>query len=181
MHVIKYYAFVFSILFSGLLPLESSAIDVITHSEVKDTSLTSLQLRRIFTMRQSRWSDNTPISIFVLPSQHDIHQRFSKEHLKIFSYQLNRIWHKLTYSGLGVAPTIVQSEQELVQAVINTPGAIGYLHDTELIKNWQLPTNAIKEQPVNFEGAKVDQNTVAEDDNVDIHTKGVVNVIQVYL
>ncbi len=110
------------------------AIEIITHPQVTEINLTKSQLRRIYTMRQLRWNDNSAINVFVLPSQHDLHQRFAKERLQIFPYQLNRIWHKLTYSGLGVAPTIVASEKELIQAVTTTPGAIGYIDDQTLIK-----------------------------------------------
>ena len=105
------------------------AIEIVTHLNVPDKQLTQSQLRRIYSMRQLHWSNNTHITVFVLPSQNALHHRFAKECLQIFPYQLNRIWHKLTYSGLGVAPTIVESEQDLIKAVISTPGAIGYISD----------------------------------------------------
>jgi ABC-type phosphate transport system substrate-binding protein len=178
-HFIKYFALVTLILLAFFGSLKSMAIEVVTHLEVSDLSLTNLQLRRIFTMRQLRWSDDTPISIFVLPSQHDIHQRFSKEHLKIFPYQLNRIWHKLTYSGLGVAPTIVQSEQELVDAITKTPGSIGYLHDTDLIQPWQSSQTKKRAQTVNFNDNEQDHKKIVKNDNLNINAKGVVNVIKV--
>jgi ABC-type phosphate transport system substrate-binding protein len=180
---IKYFALVFCLILTCLCPSKSTAIEVVTHPKVSDLSLTTLQLRRIFTMRQLRWSDDTPISIFVLPSQHYIHHRFSKEHLKIFPYQLNRIWHKLTYSGLGVAPTVVQSEQELVDAIIKTPGSIGYIQDTGLIQTWESPETSSNELAVSFNDDAQDQNTaqkkVAEKNNLNIDTKGVVNVIKI--
>lgn len=88
-------------------------------------------------MRQLRWKDNTPIVVFVLPSQHALHKKFSKNILNVFPYKLERIWNKLTFSGLGVAPIIVQTEKELIQAVSTTPGAIGYVD------------NIIKEEHVN--------------------------------
>ncbi|RHW77791.1 hypothetical protein [Colwellia sp. RSH04] len=103
------------------------AVEVIVNVSVKDTTLTTSQLKRIYTMRQLRWSDQSVIKVFVLPSQHELHRRFTKERLQIFPYQLNRIWHKLTYSGLGVAPTIVNSPEELFTAVSLTPGSIGYI------------------------------------------------------
>jgi ABC-type phosphate transport system substrate-binding protein len=155
------------------------AIEVVTHPNVTDMSLTNLQLRRIFTMRQLRWSDDTPINIFVLPSQHNVHQRFSKQHLKIFPYQLKRIWHKLTYSGLGVAPTIVQSERELVNAIINTPGSIGYIQDTGLIKPWQSPQAKEIKHVVSLNEDRQDQEKIAKNDSLNINTKGVVNVIKI--
>lgn len=104
-------------------------MEVIAHMTVKETSISTSQLRRIYTMRQLHWADNSAITVFVLPSQHNLHQKFSKEVLQIFPYQLNRIWHKLTYSGLGVAPTIVKTPQALFDAVSSTPGSIGYSED----------------------------------------------------
>ena len=102
------------------------AVEVITHSTVSEVILTTSQLRRIYTMRQIQWTDGRRITVFVLPRQHTLHLRFSKEHLQMFPYQLDRIWNKLTYSGLGVAPVIVNTPEELVDAVRKTPGAIGY-------------------------------------------------------
>ncbi|MGB1197813.1 MAG: hypothetical protein ACPG46_02120 [Thalassotalea sp.] len=80
-------------------------------------------------MRQVKWSNGIPIVVFVLPSKNRVHETFCKDTLKIFPYQLDRIWNKLTFSGLGVAPTVVKSTAELVLAVKSTPGAIGYVQN----------------------------------------------------
>ena len=109
------------------------AVEIITNNSVTQNSLTTLQLRRIFTMRQTYWADNNSITIFVLPSQHALHKAFSKERLEIYPYQLERIWNKLTYSGLGVAPTVVKSPEALIQAVVSTPGSIGYTDKKNII------------------------------------------------
>ncbi len=145
---------------------QAVAIEIVTHPQVTEISLTKSQLRRIYTMRQLRWSDSSAINVFVLPSQHDLHQRFAKERLQIFPYQLNRIWHKLTYSGLGVAPTIVASEKELIQAVTKTPGAIGYIDDETLKKIKQNKSTKRVDTP--------DMKIVQQDSG-----KGVVNVIKI--
>lgn len=152
---------------------QAVAIEVVTHHQVIDHSLTKSQLRRIYTMRQLYWSDNSAISVFVLPSQHELHQRFAKERLQIFPYQLNRIWHKLTYSGLGVAPTVVDSEQELIQAVLKTPGAIGYIDDTTLSKVEQY-------QDENVTALKtINQETPVMEKEQKGRGKGVVNVVKI--
>jgi len=101
--------------------------EVVSHSSVTTKSLTTSQLRRIFSMRQVRWADNQPIVVFVLSSQNDLHQEFCKLNLQIFPYQLDRIWNKLTFSGLGTAPFIVETEDELIEKIKSTPGAIGYV------------------------------------------------------
>lgn len=107
------------------------------HPSVNESILTPSQLRRIYTMRQIHWSDGHRITVFTLPRKHALHLRFSKERLQMFPYQLDRIWNKLTYSGLGVAPITVNSPQELLDAVKKTPGAIGYVEkimDEELVR-----------------------------------------------
>lgn len=104
----------------------ANAVEVIVHSSVSERNITISQLRRIYTMRQTQWSDGHHIVVFVLPKQHALHRRFSKERLQIFPYQLERIWNKLTYSGLGVAPIIINTPEALIDIVMKTPGAIGY-------------------------------------------------------
>jgi len=96
------------------------------NASVEKRSFTKLELRRIFSRKQTLWPNGQAIKVFVLPSKNNLHQRFSKEVLKIFPYQLDRIWNKLTYSGIGIAPTVVDSPEELLKAVISTPGAVGY-------------------------------------------------------
>jgi ABC-type phosphate transport system substrate-binding protein len=149
-----------------LVVSQVSAIEIVTHPQVAERSLTKSQLRRIYTMRQLRWNDDSAINVFVLPSQHNLHKRFAKEQLQIFPYQLNRIWHKLTYSGLGVAPTIVSSEQELIQAVIKTPGAIGYIEDETLIK-------------IKHSKSYISINVADIEEGQQISGKGVVNVVKI--
>lgn len=116
-----------------LLSPITNAAKVIANTNA--TSLTKSQLRRIFSMRQLLWPSEKKIVVFVLPSSHSLHQDFSKNSLGIFPYKLDRIWNKLTYSGLGTAPIVVQTPEELINAVVNTPGAIGYIDDTTEIKD----------------------------------------------
>ncbi|WDE01999.1 hypothetical protein SG35_023760 [Thalassomonas actiniarum] len=105
------------------------SVTIITHASVGQADIPSAQLRRIFSMRQLRWQNGVAITVFVLPSQHPLHQRFSKEKLGIFPYQLDNIWQKLSFSGLGATPIVVQTPQDLLEAVQATPGAIGYAAD----------------------------------------------------
>ncbi|GAA6172959.1 hypothetical protein NBRC116592_26290 [Colwellia sp. KU-HH00111] len=115
------------LLLFGLMCLKSHSLQVIAHQSVKLKSLSSSQLRRIYSVRQIRWPNNEAIMVFVLPSQHPVHKTFSKDMLHIFPYQLDSIWNKLTFSGLGVAPKIVNSQAELIHAVSTTRGSIGYV------------------------------------------------------
>lgn len=117
------------LVFYGCFSLTALAVEVIVHPSVSEPKITTSQLRRIYTMRQTQWPDGSRITVYVLPRQHVLHVNFSKERLQMFPYQLDRIWNKLTYSGLGVAPIMVNSPEELINAVKETPGAIGYVEN----------------------------------------------------
>ena len=105
------------------------AVDVITNITADTASITTAQLRRIYSMRQVKWANGVPITIFVLSSANATHQQFCKETLRLFPYQLDRIWQKLTFSGMGIAPTLVSTKEELIKAVKSTTGAIGYIEN----------------------------------------------------
>lgn len=112
------------------LSMKTHAVEVITHVSVHIEELTKIQLRRIYSMRQINWPNGSPIVVYVLPSEHRLHLQFSKESLQIFPYQLDRIWNKLTFSGLGRVPILIETPKELIEAVMKTPGSIGYMDDS---------------------------------------------------
>ncbi|WP_337841171.1 hypothetical protein [Rheinheimera sp.] len=115
------------LLYSGC----SLALDVIVHPGVAMTELNVIQLRSIYSMRQQNWPDGKPIRVFVLPAKTQLHQEFSKQKLQMFPYQLDRIWQKITYSGLGSAPVVVNSTAQMLEMVSSTTGAIGYVEDAD--------------------------------------------------
>lgn len=103
------------------------AIRVVVNPSVESKDISVEQIRRIFSMRQTAWSNDQAITVYVLSNQHQTHKTFSTKVLGMFPYQLDRIWNKLVYSGLGEEPIKVQSEQEMLERVSQKPGAIGYV------------------------------------------------------
>lgn len=110
-----------------LLPLSLFAAEVVVHPAVTEQQLSPAQLRAIFSMRQSRWPDGTAIRVFVLASDHPTHVNFSRQRLQMFPYQLDTIWDRQRFSGIGNYPTQLHSEHDMQLALQQTPGAIGYL------------------------------------------------------
>lgn len=107
-------------------------VKIIANPSVSLTHIDSDQIRRIFTMYQTNWSNAQPIVVFVLPNSHPTHQLFSREILGLFPYQLDRIWNKLVYSGLGEGPIRLTNEAEMIKKIQQQPGAIGYLLTAEV-------------------------------------------------
>lgn len=105
----------------------AGAVDIIAHKAVATSSLSLASARAIFGMRQVKWPDGTPVRVFVLPDDHPTHGAVCKERLNLFPYQLRQSWDRLVYSGMAQAPSEVSSEEELLNKVATTPGAIGYI------------------------------------------------------
>ncbi len=105
------------------------AQSVIVHPKTSIKNLTLQSARAIFSMRLNRWQDNTSIIVFVLPDNNPIHRRFTKEKLSMLPHQLRRSWDRYVYSGTGMGPIEVKDEQEMLEKVMNTPGAIGYTNE----------------------------------------------------
>ncbi|EGL54960.1 MULTISPECIES: hypothetical protein [Methylophaga] len=110
-----------------LVSQDLPAQNVIANVQVETKQLSKTNARSIFAMRVHQWSDGTPIKVFVLQDQNPTHNEFCKSILGMFPYQLRRIWDRQVFSGTGAAPVVVNSEQEMLNAVASTEGAIGYI------------------------------------------------------
>lgn len=102
---------------------------LIVHPDLKQTELSEETVRALFTMRLRRWSDGTPVRVFVLPDRHPLHKAFAKKILGVFPHQLRRAWDRLVFSGTGQAPREVSDETEMLDRVSKTAGAVGYVSD----------------------------------------------------
>lgn len=114
------------------LTIFAEEVAVISHPQVPVQTLSHNALRSIFGMRLRAWPDRQGIRVFVLDDAHPLHERFAKDYLSVFPQQLRRAWDRLIYSGTGQAPTTVDSEAAMLEAVAETPGAIGYVDKNRL-------------------------------------------------
>ena len=100
---------------------------LIVHPQNNNIQLSRNNLRAIFAMRTPQWPDGLPLKVFVLDDRNPTHTSFCKHILGMFPYQLRRVWDRQVFSGTGVAPITVESEQEMLDRVAQTKGAIGYI------------------------------------------------------
>lgn len=108
------------------------AVDVIVSPSLTRLHLDRSLLRSVFTMRLREWPDGSPVRVFVLPDDDPLSDQFYRERLGMYSYVLRRAWDRMVFTGTGFAPTVVRSEQEMIERVRSTPGAIGYVSKHEL-------------------------------------------------
>lgn len=113
------------------------AVDVVVSPSLIKTKLDRDLLRAVFTMRVREWPDGSPVRVFVLPDDNPLSDRFYRERLGMYSYVLRRAWDRMVFTGTGFAPTVVRSEQEMLERVRSTPGAIGFMRRREASSDYR--------------------------------------------
>jgi len=127
---------------SSLLSMTSlaSTLKVIANVTVEEEQLKLKDLRSIYTMKKSLWSNGDRIAVFVLSDDSATHKDFCRKLLKVFPRQLESVWYRLVYSGTGEQPVAVGSEEEMLELVAKTPGAIGYTRSETLHEKTKIIT-----------------------------------------
>lgn len=119
---------------AALLPCATATAQtaVIVNESVSPRSLTQKELMDIYTLNRTHWDDGSRISVF------DMKAGKAKEsfltHLGMTEDELKRIWLRKQFTGKARPPRALATEEEVVDQVGRTPGAIGYVSERS-IKN----------------------------------------------
>lgn len=112
-------------LLSPVLSLADGAV-IIANKDVPSSALSSDDVKQIFLGNKTAW-DNGDKIVFVVQDRTKTADVFLKTYVKKSSSQYDNFWKKQVFTGKGKAPQSFSSDQELVEFVANTPGAIGYI------------------------------------------------------
>ena len=107
--------------------LRAQSVQILVNPDIANVPLDRDLLRAVFTMRLRSWPNGPAVRVFVLPDSDPVSDRFYREQLGMYSYVLRSAWDRMVYTGTGLVPTVVRSEQEMRERVLATPGAIGYV------------------------------------------------------
>ncbi len=107
--------------------VHAQSAQIIVNPDLARVPLDRDLLRAIFTMRLRSWPNGPAVRVFVLPDNDPLSDRFYREQLGMYSYILRAAWDRMVFTGTGLAPTVVRSEEEMRERVRMTPGAIGYV------------------------------------------------------
>lgn len=127
----RFFAFVVALLLLLVAPVHTGRTqELVAHPDVPHEGFLPLATARaIFAMRVPIWEDGAPVRVFVLSDDSDLHVGFFKRKLKVYPHQMRQAWDRMVFSGTGMAPTRVQSEEEMKAKVASVAGAIGYLRE----------------------------------------------------
>jgi len=117
----------FCVISTPVWAIPSSEVILICHPDLRSENFSSQNLINAYAMKKRVWSDNTPVRVFSYPNDSQTHKEFVKDFLHMQAYQLDRLWYRLKFSGTGKVPEELDSAERMIQTILNTPGAIGYL------------------------------------------------------
>ena len=112
-------------LFSSGLTAQESEIVLIGNAEVPERPLSKAEVQNIFLGKVTK-IDKTKV-VFAILKTGDIHEQFLAEYLSRTPSQYTKYWKKLVFTGKGKSPKAFATEDELIQYVEQTQGAIGYI------------------------------------------------------
>lgn len=98
---------------------------VIVNGSVTAEALSVKELMDVYTLNKTHWDDGSRIAVFDLKSGKTKEDFLSS--VGMSENGLKRIWLRKQFTGRGRPPRAVSSDDEVMELVAHTPGAIGYV------------------------------------------------------
>jgi ABC-type phosphate transport system substrate-binding protein len=108
---------------------------VITHPANVDTTVERKFLAQAFLKRTSTWSDGETIHPVDLPGASPTRRHFSEDVLERPVAAVRSYWQQLIFSGRGLPPPELDSDEAVLRYVSKHPGAVGYVSGTIDVRN----------------------------------------------
>lgn len=110
-----------------ILTISSYAqVAVVANKSVSDGSVNASKLSDIYILKAKTWSNGQGIVLFTLKDDNTANKCFGS--FGKSSAELKKLWMKLQLTGEGQAPEAVGSDDEILNKVASTPGAIGFVN-----------------------------------------------------
>jgi ABC-type phosphate transport system substrate-binding protein len=111
-------------------------------NEVGMTSMTNAKIQRVFTGKETLWKNGKTV-VICLPGTKSA--KAQEVYTKVYNKsvkEVQKFWLSLVFQGRAKSPVFFDSEQEMVDYVKRTPGAIGVFtaDKKSLIPSGQLIT-----------------------------------------
>lgn len=101
-------------------------IAIIANKSVSANSLSKSKLFDIYSLNIKNWDNGEKIVLYDFKGDNNTKTVFYNYVGKSNS-EMKKVWMRAQLTGAGFAPNMIFSEDEMVNNVANTPGAIGYV------------------------------------------------------
>lgn len=111
--------------------------DIVVTKDTPDNVvlMNRLMVQRIFTRKQTRWSDGREILVFTKPLTSIEHRDFAINVLGMTPYDYQKQLEDQTYSGRATSVIEINTDELMALRVSNHPGSIGYINYVIIIDN----------------------------------------------
>jgi ABC-type phosphate transport system substrate-binding protein len=103
------------------------AFQVIVHPQNPTNSVDRKFLADVFLKKRTRWPHDEVVKPVDASSRSAVRGRFSQDVLKRSVAAVRRYWQQIVFSGRGVPPPELDSDEAIVSYVLKNRGAIGYV------------------------------------------------------
>ena len=113
----------------GLLLFSSSVwaqVAIIAHPSVPISELDRGELLDLYTGEIESWDDGNDVIVLDLKTRNETRKRFY-DYLGKSASRIKSIWIKKKLSGEGNPPQSFQTDEEVIDKVISTPGSIAFV------------------------------------------------------
>lgn len=121
--------FLLSLGLAGALAPALAGVVVVAHPGVRKLDATTVQ--RIYTGKVVELGGQPVLPVNLVPS-HLLRQRFLADYLQQDEQRYLAYWTVRRYVGKGVPPREFSSSSEVIFYVLNTPGGIGYVDESDV-------------------------------------------------
>ena len=126
--------FVFALTWSFAAPRAQGTPDklvAIVNAENKITKIPKSTLKAMYLGQTSFWGNDVRVRPYNRTPAGSVGKLFFKNVLGMAPSRYRHHWQKLQLSGQGVEPDVVGTAAALVGKVAGTPGAVGYIFESE--------------------------------------------------
>lgn len=114
-------------LISVASPALAVPVEIIVHPDNTVTSISPAELSKIFLKRLRVWEDGqTAVAVDQVPSS-AAREEFSRRVHGRSVVSIEIYWKRMIFSGKGVPPRELATDEEVLKFVRSNPGAVGYV------------------------------------------------------
>jgi ABC-type phosphate transport system substrate-binding protein len=126
------YRLLTAVLLGAVTPVHGAGDGVVVIAHPGMSAIDSPTLLRIY-KGQVVEIDGSPVVAVNAPTGSGLRKRFLQDYVHLNEEGYAVYWISRRYSGLGVSPKDLGNAAEVIRFVNNTPGAIGYIDENDVV------------------------------------------------
>ena len=120
--------FVLMMLFTMSSALSAqSSFKIVVNSTNPISSIPRVEAQRYFLKKATRWEDGTQVKPIDLKADSPAREKFTKDVLNKTVSAVKSYWQGQIFSGAGIPPKEVTSDQAVLEWISSNSGGIGYI------------------------------------------------------